>query len=91
MKRETGANPVRSRHCDRGVYDRVPGGRLLLTRGPISQETCRYLERERMLQATRNWSVRVGDDRQFWNPFPVGKGFFAVMEALRRFQIFEKE
>ena len=62
-KREAGANPARSRHCDKGVRVRVlctghwsiplrEGG---VGRRSFSQETCLLLVRGPWPQITRNW------------------------------------
>ena len=62
-KREAGADPVRSRHCDKGVRVRVlcaPATGALLREGgagrrSFSQETCLLLVRGPEPQITRNW------------------------------------
>ena len=62
-KREAGADPARSRHCDKGVRVRVlcaPATGALLREGDagrqsFSQETCLLLVRGPEPQITRNW------------------------------------
>ena len=62
-KREAGADPARSRHCDKGVRVRVlcaPATGALLREGgagrrSFSQETCLLLVRGPEPQITRNW------------------------------------
>ena len=62
-KREAGADPARSRHCDKGVRVRVlcaPATGALFREGgagrrSFSQETCLLLVRGPEPQITRNW------------------------------------
>ena len=63
-KRETGANPVRSRHCDGGMGKQwccgtghwLSGWEGCFLYGSLSQETCRLFVQEYTFQITRYWS-----------------------------------
>ncbi len=50
VKRETGANPVRSRHCIWGAHGQKlrhwETGKAAAARGSMSQETCRTFDAE---------------------------------------------
>jgi len=83
-KREAGADPARSRHCDKGVRVRVlcaPATGALLREGDagrrsFSQETCLLLVRGPEPQITRNWLYQkaLKNQRSFCHAIRRTKG-----------------
>ena len=83
-KRKAGADPARSRHCDKGVRVRVlcaPATGALLREGDagrrsFSQETCLLLVRGPEPQITRNWLYQkaLKNQRSFCHAIRRTKG-----------------
>ena len=73
IKRETGVNPVRSRHCDSQFFAKCHWKRFwegAKERSSLSQETCLFLGKI------------LADDRKFWNktagPSAVSGGYICL-------------